>query len=558
MAIPAVVKARIPALAWLPAYERRWLQPDIIAGVTAASVIMPKAMAYATLAGLAVQTGLYTALLPMLVYALLGDSRRLSVSTTTTLGILTAAEIGHLASGGSPAQMAAIATTLSVLVGVILLLTAALRLGFVAQFISEPVLTGFKAGIGLVIVADQAPKLFGLHIHKVSFLQGILVTIQALPGTSVVTLALSLATIGLMVVLHRLAPRVPAPLAAVALGIGASGLLGLKARGVDTIGAIASGLPAFTPPQRRPAGPPVASRAGHCAHELHRVDRGGPCLRAAGRTKARRQPGVARPGSRQPGRRALRRHAGRRRHVADGGQRAGGRAHARGVLVTAATTAAVVLFLAPLIELMPQATLAAVVIVTSLPLIDPRDFAAIRGVRTVEFRWAVAAMLGVIVLGTLPGILAAVILSMVSLLRQANDPAVYVLGRKPGTNDFRPLRDDRPDDQVESGVLVLRPEGRIYFANAQRVVDKIVAHVHASKPAVVILDLRAVPDIEYTGLKSLTEMEASLRSAGTLLMLAAANPDALAVIQRAPLGGILGEERLCSTLHKAVDASRSS
>jgi MFS superfamily sulfate permease-like transporter len=129
----------------------------------------------------------------MLVYALLGDSRRLSVSTTTTLGILTAAEIGQLASGGSPAQMAAIATTLSVLVGAILLLTAALRLGFVAQFISEPVLTGFKAGIGLVIVADQAPKLFGLHIHKVSFLQGILVTIQALPGTSVVTLALSLA-----------------------------------------------------------------------------------------------------------------------------------------------------------------------------------------------------------------------------------------------------------------------------------------------------------------------------------------------------------------------------
>jgi len=184
MAVPAFVKARIPALVWLPAYERRWLQPDIIAGVTTASVIIPKAMAYATLAGLAVQTGLYTALLPMLVYAFLGDSRRLSVSTTTTLGILTAAEIGQLASGGSPAEMAAIATTLSVLVGVILLLTSALRLGFVAQFISEPVLTGFKAGIGLVIVADQAPKLFGLHIHKVSFLQGILATIQALPGTS--------------------------------------------------------------------------------------------------------------------------------------------------------------------------------------------------------------------------------------------------------------------------------------------------------------------------------------------------------------------------------------
>ena len=558
MAIPAVVKARIPALAWLPNYDRSWLPSDIVAGVTAASVIIPKAMAYATLAGLAVQTGLYTALLPMVVYAFLGDSRRLSVSTTTTLGILTAAEIGQLASGGSPVQMAAIATTLSALVGVILLLTSALRLGFVAQFISEPVLTGFKAGIGLVIVADQAPKLFGLHIHKVSFLQGILATIQALPGTSAVTLALSLATIGLMVVLHRLAPRVPAPLAAVAFGIGASGLLGLKARGVDTIGAITSGLPAFTPPQLDllvhlwPAALGIALMS--FTESI-----------AAGRAFA--QPGERRPEANQEllALGAANLAGGLFAAMPSGGgtsqtavnARAGARTPVAS-LVTSAATAAVVLFLAPLIELMPQATLAAVVIVTSLPLIAPGDFAAIRGVRTVEFRWALAAMLGVIVLGTLPGILAAVILSMVTLLRQANDPAVHVLGRKPGTNDFRPLRADRPDDQVEAGVLVLRPEGRIYFANAQRVVDKIMAQVHASKPAVVIVDLRAVPDIEYTGLKSLTEMESSLRSAGTVLKLAAANPDALAVIQRAPLGGILGEERLCSTLHKAVDASTAS
>ena len=129
-------------------------------------MIIPKAMAYATLAGLAVQIGLYTALLPMAAYALLGISRRLSVSTTTTLGILTAAEIGRGRAGRQPAQVAAIATTLAVLVGVILLLAAGLRLGFVAQFISEPVLTGFKAGIGMVIVVDQAPKLFGLHLHK--------------------------------------------------------------------------------------------------------------------------------------------------------------------------------------------------------------------------------------------------------------------------------------------------------------------------------------------------------------------------------------------------------
>ena len=150
----------------------------------------------------------------------------------------------------------------------------------------------------------------------------------------------------------------------------------------------------------------------------------------------------------------------------------------------------VILLLASLIALMPQATLAAVVIVTSIGLIAPADFAAIRRVRTVEFRWALAAMLGVIVLGTLPGILAAVVLSMVSLLRQSNDPAVHVLGRKPGTDVFRPRTAEHASDETIADHLLLRPEGRIYFANAQRVVDKVLQHVQAVPAHVVVLDLQ--------------------------------------------------------------------
>ena len=171
MTIGEFLRARVPALAWLPAYDRSWLRADAVAGVTTASVIIPKAMAYAALAGLAVQVGLYTALLPMAVYAVLGSSLRLSVSTTTTIGILTAAEISHIAPGAPADQAATIATSLALLVGLILVLAAVFRLGFVAQFISEPVLTGFKAGIGLVIIVDQAPKLFGLHVPKGTVLQ---------------------------------------------------------------------------------------------------------------------------------------------------------------------------------------------------------------------------------------------------------------------------------------------------------------------------------------------------------------------------------------------------
>jgi MFS superfamily sulfate permease-like transporter len=201
---------------------------------------------------------------------------------------------------------------------------------------------------------------------------------------------------------------------------------------------------------------------------------------------------------------------------------------------------------------MPQATLAAVVIVTSMGLIDVSDLAAIRRVRTVEFRWAAAAMAGVVILGTLPGILVAIILSMLSLLRQANDPPLYVLRRKPRTDVFRPTSEQHPEDESFPGLLIIRTEGRIYFANAQRLVDKAVVLVGAARPEVVLLDCSAVPDIEYTALKSLIDLEASLRESGIALWLAALNPAALAVIQRVPLGEQLGRDRMHFNVPVAV------
>ena len=548
------LRARVPALAWLPAYERAWLQSDLVAGVTTASVIIPKAMAYATLAGLAVQIGLYTALLPMIAYALLGSSRRLSVSTTTTIGILTAAEIADVAPGSAPAEAMVVATTLAVLVGVVLVLASVLRLGFVAQFISEPVLVGFKAGIGIVIVVDQAPKLLGLHLPKGSVLDTVLGVLQALPDRSQPTLWLSIATIGAMVLLARFVPRAPGPLIAVGLGIAASGWMGLAAHGVETIGHIPAGLPALTWPdttllQRLWPGAlgialisftesVAAGRAFAGAGE--RLPEANQELLALGVGNVLGGAFSAMPSGGGTSQTAVNARAGARSQVA--------------ALVTAGATAAVILFLASLIGLMPQATLAAVVIVTSLGLIAPADFKAIRQVRTMEFRWALFAMLGVVVLGTLPGILVAVILSMVGLLRQANSPAVHVLGRKPGTEVFRPRTPEHPEDEPVPGWLILRPEGRIYFANAQRVVDRILALTAEAAPAGVVLDMSAVPDIEFTGIKAIVELEASLRAAGTRVVFASLNPAPLAVIQRSSLGPLLGRERMFFTLGRAVDA----
>ena len=162
-----MAKAWIPsAIDWLPGYRRDWWRPDILAGLTAAAVVIPKAMAYASVAGLPLQVGLYTCLVPMLIYAFYGTSRTMSVSTTTTIAILAGAQLGAMVPSGDPAALISASITLAFMVGLILTGAALLRLGFVANFISDPVLTGFKAGIGVVIIVDQLPKLLGIHFQK--------------------------------------------------------------------------------------------------------------------------------------------------------------------------------------------------------------------------------------------------------------------------------------------------------------------------------------------------------------------------------------------------------
>jgi high affinity sulfate transporter 1 len=546
---------RVAAISWISAYDKRWLTADVVAGVTTASVIIPKAMAYATVAGVALQVGLYTALLPMAVYALLGTSRLLSVSTTTTIGILTAAAIAEVAPGADLTQASIVAATLAVLVGAMLFAAGILRLGFVADFISEPVLTGFKAGIGVVILVDQAPKLFGLHLPKAGVGRTVLAIVESLPHTHVTTLVLAVVTIGVMLALKRWLPAAPAPLIAVALGIAASAALDLSSRGVGTVGSIPPGLPGITWPDMAvlprlwPEALGIALisftesiaagrafiRAGDRRPEANRE------LRALGVSNALGGLTGAMPSGGGTSQTAVNARAGAKSPLAS--------------LVTVATTVGVLLFLAPVIGLMPQATLAAVVIVTSVGLIDVGDFNAIRLVRTVEFRWALAATLGVIVLGTLRGIVAAIVLSMVNLLRQANDPPMHVLVRKPGTDIFRPQTEAHPEDERFEGVLLLRTAGRIYFANAQRIADKVLAIVESQQPSIVVLDLSGVPDIEYTGLKTLSDLESTLARQGRELRLAALNPAALDVVQRSPLGARLGRARMLFTVAQAVSGS---
>ncbi len=415
------------------------LRFDVVAGLTAAAVVLPKAMAYATVAGLPVQVGLYTALVPMAVYGLLGSSCVLSVSSTTTLAILTGAQLGALVPDGDPIKLLAATATLTALVGALLLLARLLRLGFVANFISAPVLTGFKAGIGLVILLDQAPKLFGVHITKQSFFADILSVVRALPETSLLTLAVAAATAIALIGMDRLKPHSPAPLIAVAAAIAASWIFHLSAQGVSTVGHIPQGLPSVTLPDLalvqqllpgalgialmsftetiaagrafvRPRDPPIDANRELVATGAANI--AGSLLGAMPAGGGTSQTGVVRA--------------------------AGGRTQAAS-LVTAAAALATMLLFAPLLGLLPNATLAAIVIVYSVPLIQPAEFNAIRQVRTMEFRWAIVATIGVLIFGTLQGIVIAIILSLIGLASQTFHPRVSVIGRKRGADVLRPL-----------------------------------------------------------------------------------------------------------------------
>jgi len=538
----------------LSGYQKDWLRFDVVAGLTTAAVVIPQAMAYAAIAGLPVHAGLYVALVPMVVYALLGTSRPLSVSSTSTLAILTATQLALTVPDADPAKLMAAAATLALLVGGFLIVAALLRLGFLANFISDPVLTGFKAGIGLVIVVDQVPKLLGVHTERGHFFHKVSSILQHAPDTNTATLILAAATVAILLGMKRLLPRAPAPLVAVALGVAAAGLLGLKQYGVALTGAIPAGIP----------GPAVP--------DLLLLDRLWPGALgmalmsftesiAAGRAFARHGDPAPRP-DRELLALGAANLAGSFFHSfpAGGGtsqtavnSRAGARTQ-MAELVTAVMVVATLLVLSPLISLLPQATLAAVVVVTTFPLLSTANFRAILRVRRTEFLWALAAAAGVVLLGTLQGIGVAIAISMLTLFYQSNHPLVYAVGRKPGTDVFRPRSPEHPEDETIPDLLILRTEGRMTFASAPRSRERMAAMISEAHPKVVILECSAIPDFEYTALLTLAHAEENLREHGISLWLTALNPEAFRVVMRSSLGQALGRERMFFNLQDAVAA----
>jgi len=540
---------------WLASYRRDWLGADLMAGLTAAAVVIPKAMACAVIAGLPVQAGLYTALAAMLVYPLLGSSRALSVSSTSAIAMLTAAAVIASSARGPGASASVIAGTLAVLVGGALVIAWLLRLGFLANFISKPVLVGFAAGVGLVIILGQAKSLLGVSVASHDTL-GILRELPAqLSHTHALTLLLSVAGIGLLAGMHRFAPRWPAPLVWVALAIAASAAFGLQARGVKLVGAVPPGLPALSVPDLGLVSQlwlaalgialmsfteSVAAARTFCGRDDPPVKANQELLAIGAANLAAAMVGGL-PAGGGTSQTAVADQAGVRSQMAQW-------INAGAVLMT-------LLLFSGVIGLLPQAALAALVVVVSAGMIKPADFRAIARINRAEWAWALVTFAGVVLIGTLEGIGIAVLVSVLTLIHQANHPPVYAVAYNRALGIFRRLGDD-PEDETIPGLLMLRAEGRLNFANAANAQEKMQALAARTQPPprVIVLECSAIPDIEYTALLMLIEGERKQRERGVSLWLAGLNPGFQRAVERSSLAATLGKERCFFNLRQAMEA----
>lgn len=494
------------------------LRADIPAGVTTAAVVIPQAMAYATIAGLPVEVGLYTAIVPLFVYALIGTSRPLSVTTTSTIAALTAVALASADAKTSDDAIQVVAT-LAVLTGTILLVAGAFKLGFLADFISLPVLAGFKAGTGLLIISGQLGKVFGIDQTGDNFFQKTWSALTQLPDADGRTTLLAALTLALLVALRRWAPRAfPGALVAVALGIVLSQVLDLEAKGVAVVGPVPAGLPGLELPDLGllevllPAAAGIALMSFvesiSAARAFVRSDDEG-----LDGNRELLALGAANVGS------------GFFRGLPAGGglsqtavnDAAGARTRLAGA-VTAGVALLTVLFLTGLFEALPQATLGAVVIVAAAGLVDLEAIRMLGRIRGSALLVASATGFAVLLLGVLDGVLFGVILSMLGLVRELNRPEIDVL--------------DRPGDDE----LVVRIAGPVYFANVGNFHSRLLELVDAAPvpPRTLVLDLLAVLDTDVTTLLRVPVLERDLSARNVALRFENVRPRLLELGRHTP------------------------
>jgi len=508
-----------PVLAWLPGYQRSWLRFDLVAGLTVCAILVPEGMAYAQLAGVPPEYAFYAAPIGLLAYALLGSSRQLVVAVSSAVAIMSAATISEIAAAGS-AEYIALTAALAILAGLISIAAGVLKLGRIAQFFSESVLLGFVFGLALLITIKQLPKLLGIEAHGDTAVALIRDLLPHLSETDLLTLAVGVCGIAAMIVLERLVPRVPAALLVLIGSIAASVAFGLESQGVAIVGELPAG----------PAGPSLPGVGLEFAREHGTTVDANRELVAIG--AANTGAGLF---SGFPIGSSLSKSAAN--------DRAGAKTPAS-LITAAAATALVALFLTPLFEPLPEATLGAIVVVAVAGMMKVSKMKRLWRLRRAEFWLAMIALAGVLVMPTLPALALAVVVSLGMLVWRASQPRLTFLGRARGGLEPVDLR-TAPAAAIP-GLLVVRPDEMLFFANVASVRNGIVEAVADTDPhpSVVLLDLGLTPEVDVPVVEALEQLHQLLDGDGIELWLCHLLPEARDFLDRAGVLAAIPPERI--------------
>jgi high affinity sulfate transporter 1 len=544
----------VPGIAELRSYRPSWLRGDLIAGVTVAAYLVPQVMAYATVAGVAPVAGLWAALPALVIYAVLGSSRSLSMGPEATTALMTAIAIGPLAAG-DPARYAGLAATLALLVGAMSVGAWLLRLGFVADLLSRPVLVGYLAGVAMIMIADQLRRVTGVPVTGEEFFNQAASFAGQLGRIEPATVALAAAVLVFLLVLRARWPQAPGPLLAVLGATAAVTVFGLASHGITVVGPIQAALPV---PQLPDVHLPVLRELLLPAFTVLIVGFTDDVLTARsfarGEEIAANQEllalGAANAGasllhgfpvSSSASRTAIGVAAGSRTQLYS--------------LVTALSVAAVLLFARPVLARFPAAALGAIVIYAALRLIDVAAFRRLFAFRRTELAIALATCLGVMSLNILYGVLVAIGLSVADLLVRVARPHDAILGRVPGLAGMHDV-DDYPGAQTVPGLVVYRYDAPLFFANAEDFRRRALGAAGLGPGPLrwFVLNVEANVEVDFTGLEALDSIREEITRRGAVFALARVKQDLLARLRAFGLSDKIGKELLFPTLPTAVAA----
>jgi high affinity sulfate transporter 1 len=523
-----------PILAWVPGYQRSWLPTDVIAGLTVCAILVPEGMAYAELAGMPPETAFYAAPVALLAYAALGSSRQLVVAVSSAIAIMSAATISNLATTGT-AEYAALTAALAILAGLVSVAAGALKLGRIAQFFSESVLIGFVFGLALLITVKQIPKILGIEASGESALDLVRDMVPQLRETDLLTLLVGLGGIAGMVVLERWLPRVPAALVVLLGSIAVSVAFGLEARGIHVVGELPAGLHGPTLPGVGLEALPLLFAGAVGIALVAFAEAIGPANEFAREHGGRIDPnreliaiGAANTGAGLftgfPIGSSLSKSAAN--------DRAGARTPAS-LVTAAAATALVALFLTPIFEPLPEATLGAIVVVAVTGMMKVGKMRRLWDLRRIDFWLAIIALVGVLVVPTLEALGIAVVVSLGGLVWRSSEPRLTFLGRAAGGLEPVDLRS--VPTAVIPGLLIVRPDEMLFFANVASVRDGIIAATEATepRPSVVLLDLALTPEVDVPVVEAIEDLHERLAADGIELWLSYLQPAARDLLDRA-------------------------